>query len=261
MFAGGADATARASFGPERADGGGGFGSGSSLKKSAELRAGASSGGSLGAWSHGSANSLGSRGSSVRGGNAFGPGSALGASIGNANLPNANLPAPVSPVGSFDGGGVWARSPALDKATVPGAAASEAFVRPADPADRAATPGISAEAARDILDRLETPDLEQARDPAPEDTEETEARRTLLVRGAPGASPNAAELYLYRAFAPHGAIVSVRSTGTPGVAEHVVTFRRAPEADAARRALDGGALGALRVTALDADGAEGARRE
>ena len=80
-----------------------------------------------------------------------------------------------------------------------------------------------------------------------------EARRTLLVRGAPGASANAAELFLYRAFAPHGAVVSVRSTSGSNAAEHVVQFRRAAEADAARaRALDGGALGALRVTALDA---------
>ena len=79
-----------------------------------------------------------------------------------------------------------------------------------------------------------------------------EARCTLLVRGAPGASANAAELFLYRAFAPHGAVVSVRSTSGSITAEHVVQFRRAAEADAARRALDGGALGALRVTALDA---------
>jgi hypothetical protein len=77
------------------------------------------------------------------------------------------------------------------------------------------------------------------------------------VRGAPGASPTATELYLYRAFAPHGAVVSVRSTSSTsinsGVAEHVVEFKFAAEADAAKRALDGGALGALRVTALDAD--------
>jgi hypothetical protein len=44
----------------------------------------------------------------------------------------------------------------------------------------------------------------------------------------------------------------VRSTSGSITAEHVVQFRRAAEADAARRALDGGALGALRVTALDA---------
>ena len=219
----------------------------------------AASSGSLGAWSHGSANSLGSRGSSVRGGNAFGPGSALSAAVGDAasrQNASANPPrsprvepyAPVSPVGSFDGGGLWARSPSLggaDAVTVPGAT-GELFARPADPADRAETPGISAEAARDLLDRLEAPDDAEAE-------ASTEARRTLLVRGAPDTSTDAAELYLYRAFAPHGAVVSVRSTGTPGVAEHVVTFRRAAEADAARRALGGGALGALRVTALDTD--------
>ena len=165
----------------------------------------------------------------------------------------------MSPVGSFDGGGVWARSPSLGGETsgAAGRGATElpAFV-PADPSDRAETPGISAEAARDILDRLETPEPDKsprARSAdAPASEAVPEARRTLLVRGAPGASANAAELFLYRAFAPHGAVVSVRSTSGSITAEHVVQFRRAAEADAARRALDGGALGALRVTALDA---------
>ena len=118
------------------------------------------------------------------------------------------------------------------------------------------TMGISAEAARDILDRLETPEPEKSPHArtadAPASEAVPEARCTLLVRGAPGASANAAELFLYRAFAPHGAVVSVRSTSGSITAEHVVQFRRAAEADAARRALDGGALGALRVTALDA---------
>jgi hypothetical protein len=165
----------------------------------------------------------------------------------------------VSPVGSFDGAGVWARSPSLGGETsgAAGRGATElpAFV-PADPSDRAETPGISAEAARDILDRLETPEPEKSPHArtadAPASEAVPEARCTLLVRGAPGASANAAELFLYRAFAPHGAVVSVRSTSGPITAEHVVQFRRAAEADAARRALDGGALGALRVTALDA---------
>ena len=267
MFAGGADPGASAPFAPERETlcaGGAAFGPGGT-QKSALRRAG--SGGSLGARSHGSAHSLGSRGSSVRGGNAFGPGSALGASIGAGAGSNPRSPvatdalpyAPVSPVGSFDGGGVWARSPSLGGETsgAAGRGATElpAFV-PADPSDRAATPGISAEAARDILDRLETPEPEKsprARNADGSASEAVpEARRALLVRGAPGATANAAELFLYRAFAPHGAVVSVRSTSGSSAAEHVVQFRRAAEADAARRALDGGALGALRVTALDA---------
>jgi hypothetical protein len=268
MFAGGADPGASAPFAPERetlSAGGAAFGPGGTQKSALERRAG--SGGSLGARSHGSAHSLGSRGSSVRGGNAFGPGSALGASIGAGAGSNPRSPvatdalpyAPVSPVGSFDGGGVWARSPSLGGETsgAAGRGATElpAFV-PADPSDRAETPGISAEAARDILDRLETPEPEKSPHArtadAPASEAVPEARCTLLVRGAPGASANAAELFLYRAFAPHGAVVSVRSTSGSITAEHVVQFRRAAEADAARRALDGGALGALRVTALDA---------
>ena len=274
MFAGGADDSASAG-GPRPSDPNGGESVvfGSSLQKSADSNARrAGSSGSLGARSHGSANSLGSRGSSVRGGNAFGPGSALGASIGNAaTTPPAGSAASseaspyakiVSPVGSFDGGGMWARSPSVvggENAFARGVA-GKAFGVGDVSLDRAETPGISAEAARDILDRLETPELEKT--PNPERMEDRasaapEARRTLLVRGAPGASPTATELYLYRAFAPHGAVVSVRSTSSTsinsGVAEHVVEFKFAAEADAAKRALDGGALGALRVTALDAD--------
>lgn len=270
MFAGGAEPGASAPEWtvPERETlgaGGAAFGPGGAQKSALARRAG--SGGSLGARSHGSAHSLGSRGSSVRGGNAFGPGSALGASIGAGAGSNPRSPvatetlpyAPVSPVGSFDGGGVWARSPSLGGETsgAAGRGATElpAFV-PADPSDRAETPGISAEAARDILDRLETPDPEKSPLSTNADASASEAvpeaRRTLLVRGAPSASANAAELFLYRAFAPHGAVVSVRSTSGSNAAEHVVQFRRAAEADAARRALDGGALGALRVTALDA---------
>ena len=268
MFAGGAEPGASAPFAPERETlgaGGAAFGPGGAQTSALARRAG--SGGSLGARSHGSAHSLGSRGSSVRGGNAFGPGSALGASIGAGAGSNPRSPvatetlpyAPVSPVGSFDGGGVWARSPSLGGETsgAAGRGATElpAFV-PADPSDRAETPGISAEAARDILDRLETPDPEKSPLSTNADASASEAvpeaRRTLLVRGAPSASANAAELFLYRAFAPHGAVVSVRSTSGSNAAEHVVQFRRAAEADAARRALDGGALGALRVTALDA---------
>ena len=268
MFAGGAEPGASAPFAPERETlgaGGAAFGPGGAQTSALARRAG--SGGSLGARSHGSAHSLGSRGSSVRGGNAFVPGSALGASIGAGAGSNPRSPvatetlpyAPVSPVGSFDGGGVWARSPSLGGETsgAAGRGATElpAFV-PADPSDRAETPGISAEAARDILDRLETPDPEKSPLSTNADASASEAvpeaRRTLLVRGAPSASANAAELFLYRAFAPHGAVVSVRSTSGSNAAEHVVQFRRAAEADAARRALDGGALGALRVTALDA---------
>ena len=140
----------------------------------------------------------------------------------------------MSPVGSVDGGGVWARSPSLGGETsgAAGRGATElpAFV-PADPSDRAETPGISAEAARDILDRLETPDPEKSPLSTNADASASEAvpeaRRTLLVRGAPSASANAAELFLYRAFAPHGAVVSVRSTSGSNAAEHVVQFRRA----------------------------------
>ena len=115
MFAAGAEPGASAPFAPERETlgaGGAAFGPGGAQKSALMRRAG--SGGSLGARSHGSAHSLGSRGSSVRGGNAFGPGSALGASIGAGAGSNPRSPvatetlpyAPVSPVGSFDGGGV-----------------------------------------------------------------------------------------------------------------------------------------------------------
>ena len=79
-----------------------------------------------------------------------------------------------------------------------------------------------------------------------------EGKRARRRRRARDGARVPISIGIHRAFAPHGAVVSVRSTSGSITAEHVVQFRRAAEADAARRALDGGALGALRVTALDA---------
>jgi hypothetical protein len=155
---------------------------------------------------------------------------------------------------------MWARSPTLggENAFARGVA-GKAFGVGDVSLDRAETPGISAEAARDILDRLETPELEKSPEPGT-GTSRGGARssaHSARARRARRVSDGRQELYLYRAFAPHGAVVSVRSTSSTsinsGVAEHVVEFKFAAEADAAKRALDGGALGALRVTALDAD--------
>ena len=183
---------------------------------------------SLSRRSNASAGSLSSRGSSVRGGNAFGPGSALaagaqggfesgglgaGSSLGGSHgglmfegspstlgstraaaggTLSAAHPAPrsspgsfghlrephattaVSPVGSFDGGGLWAMLP--PKASSSNAPAGEAgggvmmsgdergyaaqnananMFRTAEAAERAETPGISPEEAREVLARLE----------------------------------------------------------------------------------------------------------
>ena len=190
---------------------------------------------SLSRRSNASAGSLSSRGSSVRGGNAFGPGSALaagaqggfiesgglgaGSSLGGSHggglmfegspstlgstragaagsLPSAaHNPAPrsspgsfghlrephattaVSPVGSFDGGGLWAMMPP-PKAASSNAPAGDAggggvmmsgdergyaaqnananmFRATEAAAERAETPGISPEEAREVLARLE----------------------------------------------------------------------------------------------------------
>ena len=194
----------------------------------------------------GSANSPGSRGSSVRGGNAFGPGTTLGQSLGNTNK---NVAGVGSPVGSFDGGSMWSRGHGIE------AVRSDAMGKQSEYSndktttgdlDRVETPGISAEDASAMLDRLETPEL-AGKDV--HESAESETDRTLLVRGGPrNGGPDSSELFLYRQFAKHGAVVSIQSTGV--AMQHVVTFGKAAEADEARRTLDGGALGELHVTKL-----------
>lgn len=212
--------------------------------------------------------SLSSRGSSVRGGNAFGPGSSLvgavGAGLGFAAAsPGAGLAAPasahpsahaavsVSPVGSFDAGGLWsnggasrgvapnARSPSTIGAspTPPTAAATTTFPFPFSAVDRADTPGISAEDAREMLDRLESPDGVGS-------AEDEDAKRVVVVRGVPDVPD--AELLLYRAFAPHGALASVTVEGDR---EARVRFAKREEARAAARAVDGSILGGCVVAA------------
>jgi len=234
--------------------GGGGGGRAVGAKASSSSSPGPFVSGSFGATdgSGGTARASGSRGSSVRGGNAFGPGSVLGRSLGNRTRPSTLLS--ISPVGSFEGaGGMWSSvGVGVGAGAGIGVETPRAF-------DRAETPGISADDARDLLARLETPEFEElpreigdgvpgaergaSPSPPPPDSG-TKSDRALLVRGAPG-DPDAAELYLYRAFAPHGALVSIRGSGASR--EHVVEFAAAEEAWSARAALDGGEL---RVTGL-----------
>ena len=86
-----------------------------------------------------------SRGSSVRGGNAFGPGSFASASA--SSLPNA-----VSPVGSYDKDGLWS---AMGGRAAAGGGGGPGTTSSSDPLDRAETPGISAAEAAHLLDSLE----------------------------------------------------------------------------------------------------------
>lgn len=201
--------------------------------------------------------SLGSRGSSVRGGNAFGPGSSLvgavGAGLGFAAAspgaglaahPSAHAAAAVSPVGSFDAGGLWsnglapnARSPSTVGASPPTQTTTTTFPFPFSAVDRADTPGISAEDAREMLDRLESPDGVGSAD-------DEDAKRVVVVRGVPDVPD--AELLLYRAFAPHGALASVTVEGDR---EARVRFAKREEARAAAREVDGSILGGCVVVA------------
>lgn len=211
--------------------------------------------------------SLSSRGSSVRGGNAFGPGSSLvgavGAGLGFAAAsPGASLAAhpsahaaahaaaAVSPVGSFDAGGLWsnggasrgvapnARSPStIGASPPPRTTTTTTFPFPFSAVDRADTPGISAEDAREMLDRLESPDGVGS-------AEDEDAKRVVVVRGVPDVPD--AELLLYRAFAPYGALASVTVEGNR---EARVRFAKREEARAAARAVDGSILGGRVVVA------------
>jgi hypothetical protein len=220
---------------------------------------------SLSRRSNASAGSLSSRGSSVRGGNAFGPGSALaagaqggfiesgglgaGSSLGGSHggglmfegspstlgstragaagsLPSAaRNPAPrsspgsfghlrephattaVSPVGSFDGGGLWAMMPP-PKAASSNAPAGDAgggggvmmsgdergyaarnanantFSAAEAAAERAETPGISPEEAREVLARLEEEEEDHDRGVEMDDAAAAAAAAAAASRGA-----------------------------------------------------------------------------
>ena len=165
--------------------------------------------------------SLGSRGSSVRGGNAFGPGSSLvgagGAGLGFSAASSsagvaATTRAAASPVGSFNGGGLWSNGgesrgvgrDARSSSSVGAPMPTTKFPFPFPAVDRADTPGISPEDAREMLDRLESPDGVAG-------AEDDDAKRIVVVRGVPDVPE--AELLLYRAFAPHGALASVCGGG------------------------------------------------
>ena len=212
--------------------------------------------------------SLSSRGSSVRGGNAFGPGSSLvgavGAGLGFAPAspgaglaahPSSHAAAAVSPVGSFDAGGLWSnggasRGPApnapspstIGASPPPRTTTTTTFPFPFSAVDRADTPGISPEDAREMLDRLESPDGVGS-------AEDEDAKRVVVVRGVPDVPE--AELLLYRAFAPHGALASVTVESDR---EARVRFAKREEARAAARAVDGSILGG-RVVAASVDAA------
>ena len=206
------------------------------------------------------ADSLGSRGSSIRGGNNFGPGSVLAQQMPSVALSSQSArevngstrAQPVSPVGSFDQPGMWARGPAVetgycgprDNSGDSGATSVHHGL------DRAATPGITALEARAMLDRLETETPPITHTHASSESE-PEATRSLLVRRRSDrqfSSAETEELYLWRTFAPRGVVVSIHSTGVQG--EHVVAFSKACDANTARVALDGGALGDLHVMKL-----------
>ena len=198
--------------------------------------------------------SLGSRGSSVRGGNAFGPGSSLvgagGPGLGfSAASSSVGVAAPTraaaSPVGSFNGGGLWSNGgesrgvgrDARSSSSVGAPMPTTKFPFPFPAVDRADTPGISPEDAREMLDRLESPDGVAG-------AEDDDAKRIVVVRGVPNVPE--AELLLYRAFAPHGALASV---SVEGDREARVRFAKREEARAAARAVDGSILGGRVVVA------------
>ena len=87
-----------------------------------------------------------------------------------------------------------------------------------------------------MLDRLESPDGVAG-------AEDDDAKRIVVVRGVPDVPE--AELLLYRAFAPHGALASVTVEGDR---EARVRFAKR-ERRAAARAVDGSILGGRVVVA------------
>ena len=150
-----------------------------------------------------------------------------------------------SPVGSFNGGGLWSNGgesrgvgrDARSSSSVGAPTPTTKFPFPFPAVDRADTPGISPEDAREMLDRLESPDGVAG-------AEDDDAKRIVVVRGVPDVPE--AELLLYRAFAPHGALASVTVEGDR---EARVRFAKREEARAAARAKDGSILGGRVVVA------------
>lgn len=214
-----------------------------------------------------------SRGSSVRGGNAFGPGSFASASA--SSLPNV-----VSPVGSYDKGGLWSAMGAASAGgtTTHAAASASAGAGPGgpgqaslgqaslsqaslgqaslDPLDRAETPGISAAEAAHLLDSLEDAEDDVAAfvpfggrtgtgvgDRSGPSTADGPA--TLVVSGLP---EGADELWVYKNFAPHGAVLEV--VLEEGGGEATVKFANGGDAAVAMRSMDG--RDALSVVAAEA---------
>ena len=88
-----------------------------------------------------------------------------------------------------------------------------------------------------MLDRLESPDGVAG-------AEDDDAKRVVVVRGVPDVPE--AELLLYLAFAPHGALASVTVEGDR---EARVRLAKREEARAAARAVDGSILGGRVVVA------------
>ena len=198
----------------------------------------------------------------VRGGTAFG-GSSLGgrgASYGNVT---SLAPGAVSPVGSLErDGGIWSmrapvppRSRGSSESLNVGSVGSDVVSLPktagglgggstslfggaggGDPGpgaspsawDRAETPGISAEAAAAMLDSLE----EEL------DASEMKRRRDDDPCGvtAYNLPPEADELFLYKTFAPHGAVLGAATT--PGTSAGTVRFAKRADAVAATRAVE-----------------------
>ena len=178
-----------------------------------------------------------SRGSSVRGGNAFGPGSFASASA--SSLPNV-----VSPVGSYDKDGLWSAMGGR-AAAGGGGGGGPGTTSSSDPLDRAETPGISAAEAAHLLDSLEDAEDDVAafvpfgggRGSGVVDRSGpsiADRPRALAVSGLPAGAD---ELWVYKNFAPHGAVLEV--VLEEGGGEATVKFAKGGDAAVAMRSMDG----------------------
>mmetsp|Transcript_11944 Transcript_11944/g.51426 ORF Transcript_11944/g.51426 Transcript_11944/m.51426 type:complete len:657 (+) Transcript_11944:436-2406(+) len=178
-----------------------------------------------------------SRGSSVRGGNAFGPGSFASASA--SSLPNV-----VSPVGSYDKDGLWSAMGGR-AAAGGGGGGGPGTTSSSDPLDRAETPGISAAEAAHLLDSLEDAEDDVAafvpfgggRGSGVVDRSGpsiADRPRALAVSGLPAGAD---ELWVYKNFALHGAVLEV--VLEEGGGEATVKFAKGGDAAVAMRSMDG----------------------
>lgn len=181
-------------------------------------------------------------------------GSFVSASASASSLPNV-----VSPVGSYDKGGLWsgmmgtgtgtgggsgpgAPTPGAINGGVNGGVGRGVGQNKFDPLDRAETPGISAEDAAHLLDSLEDglDDEDEAAAFVPfGGASNGHAHRVgtygpskLVVKGLP---EGADELWIYKKFARHGALLDV----VVEEGEATVEFAKGAEAVAAMKSMDG----------------------